>query len=97
MAVDVWLTDKETAMRLGIKLRTLQNWRANEPDRLPPASNIGREGGRNLWRFKQSDVDEFLRGRIVRQRRPKGETNPREQLVKERAEERALRGSLKSE
>lgn len=97
MSGDIWLTDKETALRLGIKLRTLQNWRANEPDRLPPASNLGRDGGRPLWRFKESDVDEFLRGRIVRQRRPKGETNPRERIVEERAEERAIKHSLKSE
>lgn len=97
MARNTWLTDKETAFQLGISLRTLQNWRSNEPDRLPPASNIGREGGRPLWRFKQSDVDEFLRLRTVRKRRPKGETSPLAQRVQEKAEAKVLKRQLESE
>lgn len=97
MAVDVWLTDKETAVRLGISLRTLQNWRANEPERLPPASNIGRTGGRPLWRFRQADVESFLRERVVRKRRQKGETSPLAGEVERRAEARAIKETLKSE
>lgn len=103
MAVEIWMTDKEVAARLGISMRTLQNWRSNEPERLPPASNIGRPSGRPLWRFRQGDVEDFLRERVVRQRAPKGSVkddegeSPHAARARERKDAKAIEKPLKSE
>lgn len=64
MASGYYLNDRELAARLGVSYRTVHNWRANDPSRLPRATNIGSAKGPR-WRTSIKDLDAFMEERAT--------------------------------
>lgn len=51
-----WLSVEEIAGHLGVSKETIYRWLEKDRNRRIPANRIGR-----LWKFKASEVDEWIR------------------------------------